>query len=253
MIRLALRAAFSRVLGVLGRDFVTYQGQVLPPRRLRFCGQRFRDDEQFLSSARAEADRLASRCGLSVQSRVLDVGCGPGRLAIGILDRVGEVAAYEGIDVDAVSIAWCRRYLEFRHPAFRFTHIDLKNARYNPGGAEPGDEVRLPVAQEAFDIIYLYSVFSHLDLPDVRRYLKELARLLAPGGTLFLTGFFEQGAPEVTENPDEYRQPWKGPLHAVRYGREAFEELLAEVGWKVLGFEYGQETDGQSAYYLTRG
>lgn len=252
MIRLALRRLFTRLLALIGRDAVSFDGQVLPPRRLRFCGANFKDDAHFLASARGEAERLIERCGLGHGSRVLDVGCGPGRLAIGIQSRLGTLAGYLGLDVDPTSVDWCRRHLAPRDQAFRFVHLDLANARYNPGGERIGRGLRFPVGEERFDVIYLYSVFSHMGLEDVRAYLHEFARVLAPGGTVFLTGFFESGVEDVAENPDGYRLEWKGPLHGVRYERGFFEGLVAEAGLAVAGFDYGQETDGQSAYYLHR-
>ena len=64
---------------------------VLPPRELRLGGPSFADDDRFLKTAQDETRRLVTSLGLTSGSRVLDVGCGVGRLAIGILSEVGDI------------------------------------------------------------------------------------------------------------------------------------------------------------------
>lgn len=233
-------------------DHVTHEGAVLPAAHRRWGGPEFKDDAYFLASARAEADRLMADCGLEPGGRVLDIGCGPGRLAIGLLDRGTNIAEYRGIDAHLPSVRWCARHLTRRNPAFRFEHVDVRTARYNPGGAVADGAARLPLADARYDIVYLYSVFSHM-LPDgVRAYLREIRRVLAPGGVLFFTGFVEEGVPDVSENPEGYRQKWSGPLHCVRYDRGFLEGMLAEGGFRIDRFVYAEETDGQSAVYARR-
>jgi len=247
-----LNRMLHRVRLWLAPDHVTREGAVLPAAHLRFCGPEFKDDGYFLASARAEAERLVARCGLEAGGRVLDIGCGPGRLAIGLLDRGMELEEFRGIDAHRPSIAWCSRHLGRRHPAYRFEHVDVRNPRYNPAGAAADGAVRLPLADARYDVVYLYSVFSHMLPQGVRGYLAEIGRVLAPGGALFFTGFMEEGVPEVSENPEGYRQNWSGPLHCVRYDRAFLERMLAESGFTIARFDYGQETDGQSAVYARR-
>ena len=69
----------------LGIESVRHQGQVLPAPHLRSAGPEFKDDAYFLKSARAEATRLVDDLGLTAESRVLEIGCGAGRLPIGLL------------------------------------------------------------------------------------------------------------------------------------------------------------------------
>ena len=70
--------------GIFFRNFL------LPPKTLRWGGPRYHDDEVYLRSGEANARLLNQSCGLSKESHVLDIGCGPGRLLTGIL------SAYEG-------------------------------------------------------------------------------------------------------------------------------------------------------------
>jgi len=77
----------------------------------------------------------------------LDVGCGQGRLPIGILRVIGEIN-YMGIDVDKASIDWCRRHIERNHPSFKFKHVNFRNERYNNDGIEISDSFRFDMEQE---------------------------------------------------------------------------------------------------------
>jgi len=231
-------------------DFIERDGFVLPPRSMRFCGQEFKDDAYYLKSARLEVQRLQRRAGLAPGGRVLDVGCGPGRLATGLLAELGDAASYTGVDVFRPAIDWCRRHLESRHPTYRFHHVDLANDRYNPTGAAVGANVRLPVDDGAFDVVNLYSVFSHMYYGDIVAYLRELRRVVAPQGRIFLTAFVEDDVPNYAINPPGYRETWSGALHCVRFEREFFVEMLAEAGLSVDAFVHGRETNGQSAFYL---
>lgn len=236
-------------------DHVALSSNVLPAKHLRFGGPEFRDDAFFLASAKQEARRLSRYCGFIPGHRVLDVGCGVGRLPIGLLSEFGELTGYEGIDVDAPSIRWCKKHIESAHPGFHFQHINLLNQRYNPRGAGLHG-FHFPFSDQIFNVIYLYSVFSHMLDADVSVYLADFARILKPDGILFFTAFIEDGVPDVSENPPGYRMHWDKPLHCVRYNRSFFDSLLANHGFRIRQFEYGQETDGQSALYcslLSRG
>lgn len=224
---------------------------VIPAKHIRFGGREFKNDDFFLASARSEAQRLVQRCSLSQRSAVLDVGCGVGRLPIGILDRVGTVRAYRGVDVHAKSIRWCKQHIESAHPCFQFRLVDAKNRCYNPKGLPLSDSFQFPFDDESFDVIYLYSVFSHMMAEDVKVYLREFRRLLRPDGKVFLTAFLEEGVPDVMENPPDYRLIWRAPLHCVRFDKSFFTALARDENFRVSSFEYAQETDGQSAIYLS--
>jgi len=225
-----VRRMGRKVLNLFGKDYVLFGESILPPKRMRYCGAEFKSDEFFLVSAQREAERLIDLCGLTVSSHVLDVGCGPGRLPIGILSSIGEIEHYQGIDVDRRSIQWCQRHITKWHPTFQFLYVDVNNPRYNPRGCQSGDDFRIPLQSQRFDIIYLYSVFSHIAEEDMRNYLGEFRKLLSDTGSIFLTGFIEEKVPNVTVNPDDYRMHWKGPLHCVRYEKAFLESILDRYG-----------------------
>lgn len=224
----------------------------LPPAHMRQCTAEFRDDAYFVESAEREVRKLIEHCGLNSKSRILEVGCGSGRLPIGLMSTDQSIERYVGIDVDVEAVRWCERWIAAEQPAFQFMHIDVYNERYHPKGTTRlDDRFRFDVADQSCDIIYLYSVFTHMEIDDVKVYLREFKRILAPEGKVFLTAYLEDNVPDVTVNPPEYRQETQGPLHRMRFNREFFERQLCENGLRMCRFDHQGEHDRQSGVYLT--
>jgi SAM-dependent methyltransferase len=155
-----------------------------PPRRL-------------LTADYSEFDRIGAEFlryfvelgGLEPGHRVLDVGCGVGRMAVPLTRYIAGGGAYEGFDVAAKEVAWCERNISARNPSFRFRHVDLHNARYHPAGRLRPAEFAWPYADASFDFALATSVFTHMRQAGADRYLAEIARVLRPGGRLFATYF----------------------------------------------------------------
>jgi SAM-dependent methyltransferase len=222
---------------------------VLPPGRYRMGGDHFKDDQAFIATAVGDVRRLEEYAGLTESSRLLDWGCGAGRLAVGVRERFGRIADYHGVDVQPELIAWASAHLG--GAGFRFTCVDVSNERYNPDGTP---ERTLATPADSVDVFYAYSVFSHMNDEDTAAYLALLGHALAPGGRAFVTCFVEEGVADWEENPAGYGPlEWKGRLHCTRFARRHFEEHVAAGGLAVDRFEYGRETDGQSLYVLRRG
>jgi SAM-dependent methyltransferase len=249
VIRRLIRRMMSRVRP--DRDYVEASGSVIPAPDRRWCGPEFKDDDFYLRSAEHEAQRLIDYFQCNASTRVLDIGCGQGRLAIGLLRVLGDVN-YTGVDIHRDSIEWCRRHIEARHPACRFFRLDVYNERYNSNGVPLDDTFRFDIRDESTDIIYLYSVFSHTTESDMTRYLHECRRILSGDGSVFFTTFVEEDVPNVTINPAGYRLNISGPLHVVRYDRKHLFSIIERSGFTVAEYSYATEADGQSGIYLTR-
>lgn len=248
-----LRRALIRTRLRLLPETVRYRGVLLPARHLRYGEPSFQTDEAFLQSAREETRRLAQLAGLNRTSRVLDVGCGTGRFLIGLLEELGGVAAYSGVDVDPAPIAWCRRHLAARQEGLRFEVVDVRSDRYRPDAPPLDASFRFPFPPASFDLIYVYSVFCHFIAEELTTYLRAFRPLLAPGGRVFLTAYLEDGVPAVTVNPEGYLQAWTQPRHCVRYERAYFFDLVAGCGFRVDHYDHRSEYDGESALILTPG
>ncbi len=236
-----------KVLPLLKMNFVLYKGIVLPPRYLRHSVE-FKDDETFIRFAQRDVERLIENCRLGKDKCILDVGSGTGRLAIGILNQLGDIQAYRGIDILPLQVEWCQRHITTYHPMFQFKCLDLKNTRYNPKGEDLNSGFKFPFGGEDFDIIYLYSVFSHMEEKDMCIYLHDFRRVIKKNGYLFFTVFVEKNVPDVTINPDNYQADWgDSPLHCVRYNFDYLGKVLERYGFFISNFLYASDTDGQSA------
>jgi ubiquinone/menaquinone biosynthesis C-methylase UbiE len=232
-------------------DAVGYSGLTLPEKQLRTGGLEFQDDAFFVQSAQGEAKRAIDHLYLSSDQQILDVGCGFGRLAIGLIDILPNVS-YVGLDVNPVAIEWCQRYIEKKFSSFHFIKLNVKNDRYNPSGEELNSLFHFPLPVQSFNAAYLYSVFSHMEQKDIEIYLHELHRVLDKNGRLFFTAFAEKNVPDMTINPPNYRNiEWKNALHCVRYNFDYLHDLIQKCGFQLDEFIYEQETNGQSAFYVS--
>jgi SAM-dependent methyltransferase len=225
------RAVTSLRLRALdARDALTgRRDPLVPPRRRQFVGQGdfVATGDEFLGHFRALA-------GLRPGDRVLDVGCGIGRMArplTGFLDpREGR---YEGFDVDREGIGWCRRRYARRHPNFGFQVADLYNRRYHPGGAHRAGDYRFPYEDGSFDLAIATSVFTHLLEDEADHYLAESARVLAPGGRVFATFFVLDEGSRKRIAAGEAGLPFLDPEgHVAVVSDDLPEEAVAyDAGW----------------------
>lgn len=166
---------------------------------------------------------------LRSHGKILDFGCGPGRV-VDCLRDMHPGAELHGCDIDAEAIEWAQGALG-----------DRASFHVNPL-APP-----LPFENESFDLIYGISVFTHLPEDLQRDWLFELRRVLKPGGVLLTTkldagaydlvpepvrqlaaetGFAYWGEADLTEGlPDVYRLAYHTDAYVRRVWGEYFEVL----------------------------
>lgn len=175
---------------------------------------------------------------------VLDIGCGLGRMAIPLTQYLqAPEGAYRGVDIVASAIAWNTDAITSVYPNFTFAHLDVQNDLYNPGGKVASDAVTLPVAAESCDLVTMTSVFTHLDRAATDAYLREVRRVLRPGGrllaTLFLIDDATRAALKAADNRlkfdldkggPQYAADPAHPLAAVAFERDYFLGRAAAAG-----------------------
>ena len=154
--------------------------------RLRQSGP-FESREQFVKSSLRNFRQLLLLTSLDPSYRVLDYGCGLGRLAIPMSAYLNPEGSYVGVDVDAGAID----YLTELHPLpnFEFRHVNIQSTMYNAGGVDLSPTLDQLGLGEGFDLSFLFSVFTHILPPDIEPLLGFLARTLKPGGEI-LASFF---------------------------------------------------------------
>ena len=190
---------------------------------------------------------LTLLCGLRSDSAVLELGCNHGRTALGLIDYVAPPGRYEGLDILAGEIEFAQGSIQRARPHFRFTHADVRNDAYNPGGALEAATFRFSWADASFDVVYAASLFSHLVPAAAANYLRESRRVLAPGGKCLFSFFvldFYRGRGSSAHELYEFEHPLPGhagvaahdaaaPEALLAYRREAVEAMAAAAGLRV--------------------
>jgi len=113
-------------------------------------------------------------------SKILDFGCNVGNFITYAKDHIRK-ENYVGLDVNLPSLEIARE----RYPDYTFTHYDKWHISYNPTGIK--DLAADQVLNEKFDVIILYSVFTHSTISQTRKELDILKTMLAPGGRILFT------------------------------------------------------------------
>lgn len=168
---------------------------------------------------------------LRPDSRVLDIGCGYGRLAHALLRR-GFEGRYLGIDVLKPHIRWCSKSLGTE--GVEFGHADLHNERYNPSGKRSVHQ--LDLGGRDFDVVCAFSVFTHMWPEDVADYMKVVSSALSPDGRALATFFLmdDEWRRLEAEGKVALRLPFQRGRHC-RYEseEEPLHRVAYDLGWVV--------------------
>lgn len=160
-----------------------YNGIILPPKGLIFTG-----GGDFLSQAKLHTNYLIKYANLKPNSKVLDVGSGIGRSAIGLTNYLDKNGEYYGFDIVKQGVDWCKNNISSKFPSFHFKYIELENDLYSSSG-DKSTNFTFPYPDEKFDVVFLMSVFTHLQVDEIAHYLKEINRVLSKKGVLMATFF----------------------------------------------------------------
>jgi len=130
--------------------------------------------------------KLRSRNIIKAGMRILEIGSGNGRVAMGLVE---DDVHYTGLEPILASVEFCREaFAEF--PRFTFKHVDVRNSFYNPTGNNSSESYRLPIPDNAFDLVIAASVFTHLETDEAaKNYLSCIHRALNRDGIMFSTWF----------------------------------------------------------------
>ena len=152
----------------------------------------YSDEFQLLLSRRSvetHASHLLPR--LKPGLRVLDFGCGPGTLSVGLAKAV-EPGEMHGIDMEA-------------------SQIDMARSAADAGGHtnatfQVGNALELPFEDNYFDIAHCHTVLMHI--PDTQGVLAEVKRVLKPGGIIASRELFG-GSCFLEPNREEFDTAWQ--------------------------------------------
>lgn len=214
-------------------------GVLVPPRGISFVG-----GGDFARTGREFLGHFTELGGLRPGDRVLDVGCGIGRMAIPLTGYL-QGGSYAGFDVGRGMVGWCRRNITPRHPEFEFAWAPIHNSKYNPFGTISAAEFRFPYPDESFDFAFATSLFTHLVRDEARHYLGETARVLKPGGSCLLTFFLltpeAEAEIEAGRAAFDFTHPVDGgattdprqPEEAVAFRLDEARKMLTDAGLEI--------------------
>ncbi|PFU37172.1 methyltransferase [Bacillus cereus] len=134
---------------------------------------------------------------LNKESKVLDFGCGWGRIIRFLFKDVSDQNLL-GIDVDPAMITLCNE--------------TLGRGIYKTASPQPPVEF---IHDNSLDIIFAYSVFSHLSEATAENWIKEFSRILRPGGIFIATTqarYFLDFCQQFKEHPELIQTGWHKTL-----------------------------------------
>jgi SAM-dependent methyltransferase len=202
--------------------------------------------------------------------RMLDVGCGVGRLYLAAKPYLTDGDSYLGIDVGKDFIDICNGH--YAGLGASFQHTEASNGYYAKDTG--GGPVSWPIEDGAHNLVTALSVWTHLREEDWRFYLNEVGRVLAPGGRAIISFFVldDLYRPDMKTGRTSkfYPQPEnKWIFDARAYGSEdwvypswadvpevatgvpkhRFDEAVSDAGLKVAQYMPGQWKDQPGFFF----
>jgi len=163
-------------------------------------------------------------------NKVLDVGCGSGRLTIAAQNWVGPTGEAQGIDPAPEMIAVARQNAARASLAAKFK-VGLVEA--------------IPFPEATFDVVLSRLVMHHLPGDLIQRGLAEMRRVLKPGGLCLIVDFEPPKSPILRHLVENLLHPVMAQIDVRNYIPLLVEAGFAEVetgptNSKLLSFARGR-------------
>ncbi len=237
--QLYLLIRYGYLCGVDLVHFIFFKGDPLvPPKRKIFVGP-----GDFRAVGNGFLTIFKEVGNIQPTDRVLDVGCGIGRMAVPLTNYLSGAGSYDGFDIVKDGISWCSKNISKKYSNFNFVHSDILNKHYNPKGKINAAEFRFPYNDNSFDFVFATSLYTHLLEEDAQNYLKETARVLKPGGTALMTWFLISSKNPCTKSPVFDDLNFKFPVgkcltvkaddpeSAIAYPEDLIKTACLEIGF----------------------
>lgn len=220
--------------------------RMVPPRGMIFIGS-----GDFRKQGLHLLDLVIKYAHLKPDGKILDVGCGIGRLAIPLTKYLNANGRYEGFDIVKKGIDWCNRKITLDFPNFHFLCIELKNDLYNLSTNNEAKDFEFPYSPNTFDCVVLTSVFTHMMPKDVYNYLKQISLVMKEDGECLATFFLlnAEVKQKMNENKIEFKfshfyEGYSLMNEKVKEANIAFDEtylfsMLEENGLYAQSVHYG--------------
>ncbi|ADL50249.1 class I SAM-dependent methyltransferase [Clostridium cellulovorans] len=146
----------------------------------------FQDKDDYFNLGKSQAEEIINWLNIKPVDKILDLGCGCGRIAIHFLDYLNEEGKYIGIDNNKELLSYCSENISAVKENFYFQFLDVYNGAYAKEGKLKVQEIKLPIERSSIDSVILWSVFTHMYIDDINSYLKESNRVLKENGTIIV-------------------------------------------------------------------
>lgn len=148
--------------------------------------------------------RILKQCGLQKNSTLLDVGCGTG-LFIKSLENYLQSPRQQfvGVDLADDAIKYCIK----KYPGYTFHKCEM---------------TRLPTLNKKFDMICLFSVFTHMYPEEVLEYLKDMKNYLNENGCIVAS---------IIESADK---KFSGDRDRAEINKQYFIEIVKSSGYNKI-------------------
>ena len=174
---------------------------------------------QYEQVGEIEADVLG-QFGLDHTSRLLDFGCGSGRLSTALGKRFPQLD-YTGVDI-------LPRFLDY-----------ARSKAPNHFKFVCNQTMALPFDDASFSFISCFSVFTHLLHEEIFIYMEEMHRCLEPGGKLVMS-FLEFREPahwsSLAHNIQSKRQNTQRAHLNMHVHRETLDLFCSKIGFEAATF-----------------
>jgi SAM-dependent methyltransferase len=207
------------------------------------------------------AELVRELAHLRRSDRILDIGCGAGRIAWPLSLRLGRRGRYVGFDIVRPYVEWCRDHLHLDPERFSFEHYPLQSSAYSAAGQTMPESFRFPWREQSFDLAIATSLFTHLLPAATEHYLAETRRVLQRKGRIFTSFFLVDGGsigaiesavtyPVFTKRTDwGWLQDPAIPEDGVAFNRGWLEERLARSGFQDVRIHEGSWRGPSTRYY----
>ncbi|MEU4194872.1 class I SAM-dependent methyltransferase [Kribbella sp. NPDC026611] len=132
--------------------------------------------DSFVPRRQEQIDLLVEVARAESPGKVLELGCGDGRVAASLLAAIPDVAGVTLVDASAAMIEAARARLPERYGGLTFVHSSIEDVEIRPG---------------SYDLVYSFLAIHHLDHSEKRKLYARVCASLLDGGFLFLEDLIE--------------------------------------------------------------
>lgn len=162
-----------------------------------------KDKEHYISAGKYKV-KLLQDFGLKETDTILDVGCGTGILVEHLRNYLKSTKNYVGVDIASQGIEFCKKH----YPDFEFHTCSF---------------TKIPNLGRKFDVICLFSVFTHLYPNEIVEYLLDMKHYLNTDGYIVA---------DIIKNSNLFN--YTGTKNRVEYNEDYFIQLIKSAGFSEM-------------------